>query len=167
MKKFYLIALAAILTIAITGCAPGHGTSPKGKEIPIEKATLKFVTDVNTGGYKVIATEDMKKMFDENKNILIISSLPSEEDKAYGIIPGAVNGGMPKTEKESTDAHKENMLKAAGADKEKTIVVYCGFMACRRSHIGAKLLVDNGYKNVYRYPGGISAWTEMGYSLSK
>ena len=42
--------------------------------------------------------------------------------------------------------------------KDKTIVVYCGFVKCKRSHEAAKYLVENGYTKVYRYPGGISAW---------
>lgn len=48
-------------------------------------------------------------------------------------------------------------------DKSKKVVVYCGFVGCGRSHEGAKLLVQNGYKNVYRYGGGISAWFDAGY----
>ena len=167
MKKFYLAAIASIAALAIIGCAPGHGTSPKGKEIPIEKAVLKFISDVKDGGYKTVSSEELKKMIDGGTKLLIISSLPAEEDKSFGILPGAVNGTMPKTEKEFTDAHKENLLKIAGTDKEINVVVYCGFVACRRSHIAAKLLVESGFKNVYRYPGGITAWSEMGYPLTK
>jgi rhodanese-related sulfurtransferase len=74
---------------------------------------------------------------------------------------------MPKTEKELTKSDKDALLKAAGSDKGKTMVLYCGFVACRRSHIGAKILVENGFTNVYRYPGGITAWQEMGYPVTK
>jgi len=42
--------------------------------------------------------------------------------------------------------------------KDKLIVVYCGFVKCKRSHAAADYLVKNGYTKVYRYPGGISAW---------
>lgn len=166
MKKFYLVAVSAIIFISLAGCA-SVGTSPKGQEIPIEKAALKFAADVKDGGYKVVGTEELKKWLDEGKNVTIISTLPAEDDKALGTIPTAVNGVMPKTEKELTPADKDNLLKAAGSDKEKTIVVYCGFVACRRSHIGAKILTDNGYQNVYRYPAGITGWKEMGYPVTK
>jgi rhodanese-related sulfurtransferase len=44
--------------------------------------------------------------------------------------------------------------------KDKTIVVYCGFVKCKRSHEAAKYLVEQGYTNVYRYAGGISAWAD-------
>jgi rhodanese-related sulfurtransferase len=166
LKIFTCVAVGAVLSLALAGCA-SQGTSPKGLEIPIEKAAFKFTTDVKDGGYKIVSTEELKKWLDESKKITIISSLPASDDKAIGTLPSAVNGAMPKTEKELTQADKDNLLKAAGADKEKTIVVYCGFVACRRSHIGAKILVENGFQNVYRYPGGITAWHEMGYPITK
>lgn len=166
MKTFNLFVVAGTISLALVGSAFAQ-TSPKGLEIPIEKATVKFVADVKDGGYKVVDTEELKKWVDEGKNMTIISTLPASDDKAIGILPGAVNGTMPKTEKELTAAEKDNLLKVAGADKEKTIVIYCGFIACRRSHIGAKILVENGFQNVYRYGGGVIAWKEAGYPLKK
>lgn len=49
----------------------------------------------------------------------------------------------------------------------KKIVVYCGFVKCRRSHEAAQYLVKKGFKNVYRYPGGIYAWVEGGLTPEK
>lgn len=166
MKIFNLFGVVGIMSLALVGSASAQ-TSPKGLEIPIERATIKFAADVKDGGYKVVDTEELKKWLDEGKKITIISSLPVSDDKAIGTLPGAVNGAMPKTEKELTPAEKDNLLKVAGDDKEKTIVVYCGFVACRRSHIGAKILVENGFQNVYRHPGGIIAWKEAGYPITK
>lgn len=166
MKTFNLLVVAGTMSLVLVGSASAQ-TSPKGLEVPIEKATVKFVADVKDGGYKVVDTEELKKWLDEGKKVTIISSLPASDDKALGTLPGAVNGTMPKSEKELTAAEKDNLLKVAGADKEKIIVVYCGFVACRRSHIGAKILVENGFQNVYRHPGGVIAWKEAGYPLSK
>jgi rhodanese-related sulfurtransferase len=167
MKTMNYLALFAVMTLTLTGCASTHGTSPKGLEVPIEKAAVKFSADIQDGGYKVVATDELKKWLDEGKKLTIISSLPAAEDKEFGILPSAVNGAMPKSEKDLAQADKDNLLKVAGADKEKPVVVYCGFVACRRSHIGAKILVENGFKNVYRYPAGITGWSESGYPLSK
>lgn len=167
MKKLLLAASAALISLAIISCASTHGTSPKGLEIPIEKATLKFAADVKDGGYKIVNTEELKKWLDEGKKVTIVSALPAAEDKTFGTLPSAINGAMPKTEKELTDSDKENLLKVVGSDKTQTIVIYCGFVSCRRSHIGAKILVDKGFKNVYRYPAGITGWTEMGYPVKK
>lgn len=161
------LSLLLLLPLALAGCAGTLGTSPKGLEIPIEKAALKLGADVKDGGYQVVTTDELKKWLDEGKPMTILSSLPAEDDKSFGTLPGAVNAAMPKTEKDLTPADTERFLKATGTDKERTLVVYCGFVACRRSHIGAKLLVDNGFKNVYRYPAGIAGWGEAGYPLKK
>jgi len=165
MKRFWMCAFCVWILLGLVGCA-GHGTSVKGKEIPIENAAVKLVSDAKAGNFKLITTSELKKMLAERK-ITIISTLPAEEDKAFGKLPGALSAPLSKTEKELTPAEKSNLLKVAGADKEKEIVVYCGFVACRRSTIGAKILVDEGYKNVYKYPGGITAWVEAGYPIEK
>jgi rhodanese-related sulfurtransferase len=74
---------------------------------------------------------------------------------------------MPVSEKEITPEDREHLLRAAGNNKERSLVVYCGFVACRRSHVGAKLLVDYGFRNVYRYPAGIAGWGQAGFPLTK
>lgn len=167
MKSMHTLAPFAVMTLLLAGCASPHGTSPKGLEIPIEKAAVTFTSDVKDGGYRVVGTDELKKWLDDGKKVTIISALPVNEDKEFGTLPSALNGAMPKTEKELTPAAKDNLLKIAGTDKEKPVVIYCGFVACRRSHIGAKVLVENGFKNVYRYPAGITGWSESGYPLAK
>lgn len=168
VQVFAVIAVIAVIAVALYGCA-GHGTSPKGKEIPIENASVKLVEDINAYNFKyaLIKTDELKRWYDEGKKFTIISTLPLEEDQQYGTLPGALNAGLPMTEAELTATHRENLLKTAGTDNEKAIVVYCGFVACRRSTIGAKILVDAGFKNVYKYPGGIVAWEEKGYPVTK
>jgi len=160
MKKWIVfVALLSVLNLA--ACA-GVGTSPKGLETPIEKASMTLVTDVKSGGYQLVSAETLNKWLTDKKPLVLIDSHP-KEDYNNAHITGSINCPMPKTEKELTPFDKKTILDAAGADKEKTIVVYCGFTACRRSHWGAKILVENGYKNVYRYPGGITGWLEYGY----
>lgn len=167
MKSIYLFTVTALMSLAFAGCASIPGTSSKGLEIPIEKAAFKLVTDVKDGGYRIVSTDELKKWIDDGKKLMIISTLTANDDKVIGTLPGAINGVMPKSEKELTQADKDNLLKVAGSDKEKLIVVYCGFVACRRSHLGAKVLVENGFQNIYRYPGGTTAWEEVGLSLTK
>lgn len=167
MIKMRQFAAFASISLMLAGCATTHGTSPKGLEVPIEKAAVKFTADVKDGGYKIITTDELKKWLDDGGKITVISSLPPNEDRKFGTIPGSLSAEMPKTEKELTPEDKEHILAAAGSDKDTILVVYCGFVACRRSHVGAKLLVDYGYKNVYRYPAGITGWTEAGFPLKK
>jgi thiosulfate/3-mercaptopyruvate sulfurtransferase len=160
MKKYFVVvALLSVLSLA--ACA-GIGTSPKGLEAPIEKASMKLVTDMKDGGYQLIGAEELNKWLSTNKNLILIDTMPKEAFDQIRI-KGAVNSPVAKTEKEFTPAEKQNILKIAGSDKSKTIVVYCGYTSCRRSHLGAKTLVENGFNSVYRYPGGIIGWKEYGY----
>jgi len=167
MVRMNYLALLALATALLAGCASTLGTSPKGLEVPIEKAALQLSADTLNGGYKIVTTEELKKWLDDGKKLTIISSLTYAEDRALGTIPGALSAPMPKSEQELTPEDKEHLLNAAGSNKENLLVVYCGFVACRKSHIGAKLLVDYGYKNVYRYPAGVVAWAETGNSVKK
>ena len=160
MKKYFLV-IALMSVFVLVACA-SVGTSPKGLESPIEKASMKLITDVKDGGYKLISTEELNKWFIEKNDFLLIDTMPKEAfDKIR--IKGAINSPVAKTEQEFTPAEKDNILKIAGSDKDKTVVVYCGYTSCRRSHLGAKTLVENGFSKVYRYPGGIVAWKEGGY----
>ena len=165
MKLCKMTATLSLFALALSGCATAKGTSPKGLENPIEQAAINFSADVNASRYKIVTTAELKKWLDENRKITVISTLPLAQDMALGIIPGALNASMPLTAMELTPEDREHLLQAAGSDKERTLVVYCGFVSCRRSHFGAKMLVDEGYKNVYRYPAGITGWREAGYPV--
>jgi len=167
LRTFINLSLITALALTLSACATSHGTSPKGLEVPIEKAAVKFSSDLKEGGYKLVTTDELKKWLDQGKKVTIISALPPEEDKSFGLLPAAINAAMPKSEKDLTAAQKENLIRIAGNDKDQTIVVYCGFVACRRSHIGARILVENGFNNVFRFPAGITGWQEAGYPLTK
>lgn len=163
MKR--IIPLLAILALVATGCATTSiGTSPKGEELPIEKAAIKFAADVKDGGYKTIGADGLAKLLAEKKNLIIIDTMPADAF-AKSHIKGAVNAPVPKAENELTPADKAELYKTAGADKNAQIITYCGFTSCRRSHIAAKLLIDEGYKDVTRYPAGIVGWLEGNFPV--
>ena len=69
--------------------------------------------------------------------------------------------------KETDGKTMEDFKKLLGGDKDKPIVIYCGFVKCTRSHNGAAWAVKLGYKNVYRYPGAIFAWKGADFSVEK
>lgn len=49
--------------------------------------------------------------------------------------------------------------------KDEEIVVYCTDHICNRSIVMYYQLEDLGYKNVFRYPGGIREWVNNGQEL--
>lgn len=160
-----LMAIAALISLA--GCAAPLGTSPRGLELPIETAALKLSSDLQEGGYRAVATAELKRWLDEGKALTLISTIPYLEEREAGVMPGAQHAAMPFSDAELMPEDREHMLMAAGPDKNRTLVVYCVNVACRRSHVGAKLLKENGYRNVYRYPAGAVGWGEAGYLLIK
>ena len=72
-----------------------------------------------------------------------------------------------KKSKKKVYYYKKVVKKYVVADKNTKIVVYCGHIGCARSHVAAAYLVKQGYTNVYRYGGGISAWVDAGNGVEK
>jgi len=182
MKKrtLALLVVLALSMLIFVGCSqPSNGgesakpsetkigTAPDGSEIAIEKATMKFIKDYEAGGYQLVSIDDLNKWIGEKKDMIIVDTMPADFF-AKNHIPGAVNAELPKTGMaDATDEQKAAFVKQLGTDKEKPIVVYCGFVGCARSDVGAVLAKDAGFKNVYRVPGGFVAWQEAGYSIEK
>ena len=50
-------------------------------------------------------------------------------------------------------------------DPADDIVVYCSNVTCPVSQLLCRYLGEAGYKQVRRYPDGISGWLEAGYPL--
>lgn len=178
-KTLALLVVLALSMFVIMGCSQtkegdaskpsvsGVGTAPDGSEIAIEKATMKFIKDFQAGKYQLVSTEDLNKWIGEKKDMIIVDTMPADF-YAKNHIPGAVNAELPKTGMaDATDEQKAAFVKLLGTDKEKPIVVYCGFVGCARSDVGAVLALDAGFKNVYRVPGGFIAWQEAGYTIEK
>ncbi len=172
MKRFSAV-IAVGLTLLLAGNVFAFGKSKFEKEVEKETGAVKLVREIQRGGYDVVTTDEVKKMIDEGKDVVIVDTMPYEASFKKAHVPGAVQFLFPIPDMNTwnvdetagkTQAEYEALL---GADKEKTIVVYCGFVKCTRSHNGAVWAKKLGYKNVYRYSGGIYAWKGAGYEAEK
>ncbi len=147
------------------------GNNQFENEVIKEEGALKLVQEVTRGNYDVIKTADFKKLIDEKKDIIIVDTMPYESSYKKNHISGAKQFLFPIPDMLEWDSTKTDgklltdFEKLLGADKNKTIVVYCGFVKCTRSHNGAMWAKKLGYKNVYRHPGGIFAWKGSGFPL--
>ncbi len=160
-KKFFSVAVLGVLSLALAGC---FGTGKFEKEVEKEKGAVKLVREVQRGDYDVITTEELKGLVDKNEDMLIVDTMPYEASYKKEHVPGAVQFLFPipdmnEWDKEKTGGKtKDDYLELLGPDKDKLIIVYCGFVKCTRSHNGAAWAKKLGYTNVKRYPGGIFAW---------
>ncbi len=159
--------MPALLACGTLAC----GTALAGNSLLLETVTeglaLKVANEVQQGGYKLLSVADLKKMVDAKEDFVLIDAHPPEEFMlAY--IAGATNFGFQsnrngKWEEDALGKSQEDFRKVLGADLNKKIVIYCGFTKCGRSHNAAMWAKQLGYTNLYRAPGGISAWMDAGY----
>ena len=156
------ITLVIVLTIVNPSFAFEWGT----KELKNEEIAVNFSREVERGGYGLVSTKVLNEWSDRKKPMLIVDTMPYEDSYKKQHIPGAKQIEFPIPElKEIDDKKKQALIKMLGPDKDRLIVFYCGFTKCTRSHNGAMWAVKLGYKNVYRYPGGIKAWMQADYPV--
>ena len=178
-KRIIALALAAMLSLGsfqMVNAGAGLDSAGEGNEIAVESVSIALANDTKEGKYKLVDTATLKAWSDKGTNMVVIDTMPGDWF-AERHIPGAINAFAPLKGETYTKADKANLLKQVEAackvkkngktkiDKNKKIVVYCGFVKCTRSHVAAKYLVSKGYKNVYRQPGGISSWIDAGYAI--
>ncbi len=167
MKRLIFTLLLLILL-----ASPGFAWDNKfEQEVKTEASAVKLAREVMRGGYDLVTTEELKKWIDEGKELLIVDTMPFEASYKKEHVPGAKQFLFPIPDmkewdsKETDGKTEEDYVALLGSDKEKTIVVYCGFVKCTRSHNGAAWAKQLGYKNVYRYSGGIFAWKGANYEI--
>ena len=142
-------------------------------EVDAEAFATDLYNQVNKGKYKLVSTAKLKKWVDK-KSAVVVDTMPAGWF-AQRHIPGAVQataGGEDGSKAPAflmTKAEKKKLLKvvkkATKGNKKKPVVLYCGFTKCQRSHQAAMYLKKKGYKKVYRYAGGISAWVDANYPI--
>lgn len=138
------------------------------KELETEKVAVKLAREVQRGGYGIVTTQELKGWMDQGKDMLIVDTMPNEASYMKNHIPGAVQFELPVEEVSGLDEKTQaEFMKVLGEGKDRTMVFYCGFTKCGRSHNGAMWAKKLGYQNVYRYPGGIKAWKEADYPVEK
>lgn len=156
MKK---ILLALALIVLATGCS-SVGTAKNGNEYQIEKSAIRLVNGVHEGKYDILSTDQVKIWVTNDEYMVLLDTMPESNFKKEHI-KGAVNFEMaPSEAKVLSPVRKERLEAILGPDKNRPIVVYCGYTSCERSHAGATQAIKLGYKNVYRYVGGIVAWKD-------
>lgn len=167
MNKLILSILA--LAILMTGCLGGedkfHG------EVVKETEAVKLARETVVGGYELITVAELKGLQESNTDMVIVDTMPYEASYLKGHVPSALQFEFPvkpmmKWDTAVTAGKSEaEFVELLGPDKNKLVVVYCGFVKCGRSDNGAVWAKKLGYTNVKRLPGGIFAWKGAEYPV--
>jgi rhodanese-related sulfurtransferase len=174
MRFRSFVTFLALATLTTMGTAPAAWSKNKfEKEVDKESAGVKLAREVQRGDYDLVTTAELKEWIDAGKDMLIIDTMPYEASYKKNHVPGAKQFLFPIPDMETwdtqeTDGKTQTDFGALlGSDRERPIVIYCGFVKCTRSHNGAVWARKLGYQNVYRYAGGIFAWKGAGFTTEK
>ncbi len=99
----------------------------------------------------LISREELREKLDRGDDFKLVMVLGEWAFLAKHI-PGSINISSP-------DQCRKMLT------PEDEIVVYCSGVACVSSMMAYKILVDDGFKNVRRYAGGLPDWEDAGYAL--
>jgi rhodanese-related sulfurtransferase len=130
----------------------------------------------STMDYLVIEYSSFKKWHDarfpfDGGDDFLIDDLPEpwysgeDPDHPGGHIPGAINLPIELWGSSGGPVDEGTAFTEVVADKSAKVVVYCGNPACGKSTVGAKVAVQLGYTNVFRYQGGWQEWQDEGNAL--
>ncbi len=170
MRQFLAMIVVSTVMLSSIGC----GRNKFQQEVDTEKVAVNFAREVERGDYGIVTAEELKELLDKETDMVIVDAMPYEASYKSAHLPGAKQFLFSKEkEMEEWDSDatggksKDDFEELLGDDKEKLIVVYCGFVKCLRSHNAAMWARKLGYKNVKRFPGGIYAWKGKGYPTEK
>ena len=155
-----------LVTLLLTGC----GTDQFEREVDTEKAAVKLARLTQQGGYELLTTDEVAELLKKPDELVLIDAMPAD-NFAKEHLAGAKNFAFPKVAvdewtTDETGGSQEEYEALLGSDKDKLIVVYCGFTNCDRSHNAAVFARQLGYTNVKRYAGGIYAWKGAGHPVT-
>ena len=106
-----------------------------------------------------MGTGRLKEMLQREREMELINVLPKDQfEKEH--IPGSIN--IPVGANDFADRVQD-----AVGTKKKTVVVYCASEECDASPKAARMLDDAGFRRVYDYEAGMSAWRDAGLPVEK
>lgn len=172
-SKMLLKTVGMFFIVGVFLCSNALAKNKFEKEAESENVAVKLAREVVKGDYKTITAKELKELTAANKDILIIDTMPYDSSYKKEHIPGAKQFLFPIPDmmtwdtKETDGKTQEDYKALLGADTNKQIIFYCGFVKCTRSHNGALWARKLGYNNVYRQPGGLFAWKGEGFETEK
>lgn len=144
---FLQIVAVSIFCLLISTAYAGIAGIPDGAQL--QQQAEKKTTIINTA--------DLKKMLDEELDMVLIDIRTADEiQNMDGKIDAAQNVNIPR-------GWLEFRVQRVALDKDVPIVVYCG--GGFRSPLAAETLQNMGYSNVKNYAEGFFGWKKAGLAV--
>jgi len=104
------------------------------------------------GNYAAVSADWMKKQIDGKADMVVVDSRPRRAKYDKGHIPSAIS--IP-------DSEFDKLKDQLPADKNTSLVFYCGGLTCPLSHKSAKKAIAMGYTDVKVFAAGYPAWVAV------
>jgi rhodanese-related sulfurtransferase len=118
-------------------------------------AIALLTTVVAAAEFPDVSVTEVKALAESKQAVII--DVNGTESYEKGHVPGALN----------YEAIKDNLASALPADKNATIVAYCGNPKCKAYKEAAEAAEKLGYKNVKHMSAGIKSWKDAGEKVGK
>jgi rhodanese-related sulfurtransferase len=118
--------------------------------------SLAVAADKAKDSFKVLTSEELYKLIDQNAPGLVVVDARSAEEYQEVHIKNALSIPLTKLEKDAA------LLPAA---KNAKLVFYCNGIKCGKSGKAAKIALSSGYSDVSVYADGMPVWEEKGYPI--
>lgn len=147
------ILLTLLLGLLITNCSNAGNEHPK-EILENNESAMNLPGDGDKGFIKNVTPEEFKALVDKGEGIILDVRTPQETSQGH-----IENASLVNVYDEDF-VNKINLMQ-----KDKAIYVYCKSGA--RSAKAAEILSQNGFTQIYNLSGGIMAWENKGYPITK
>jgi len=145
-KDGFMKKTTLFLLLIITICAPSLNYAFSEDEICIPSLeSIQFATHGN------IDAKGLKTMIDSGTPFVLLDARGTRWHD-IGIIPGA---------KFASNEYSAEEISTLIPNSESLVVVYCFTYTCPFANRLVDHLLTLGYKNIIKYPGGLSEWRDV------
>jgi len=113
------------------------------------------VVEYDQASYRAVSAKEAREIIANIAPLLLDVRTPAEYYMG-GFIEGSMLLPVQVIQREYTKLHDY---------KDKPILIYCA--TGNRSTVAAKILIDNGFKNIYNMRYGIAEWKHLRYPVGK
>ena len=147
--------ISILLVLLLFGCSAASTLKPE-PELAANATAKATKAPVEQIAERVITTAEVQQIISgpAASSYFIVDARPANKFEA-GHVPGAIN--LPKA------LLSQNLDKLP---KDKTIIFYCGGLACKLSPQSAEIALQNGFTDVKVWYAGMPGWIRAGnYSV--
>ena len=150
-KLFLVLGLVPTLTLTV------HTQTAKPESSTAHQHSPRFLEMVNESRKHIRETnvDEVKAMLDRGEKFILVD-VREDSEFAEDHLPGAIHLSKGVIERD---------IEQKVPDLNAPLVLYCG--GGYRSALAADSLQKMGYKNVLSMDGGIRAWRDKGFPLTK